>query len=98
MPRPKSSLPSYCLNKNTGRAYTTIQGRQFGLGPHGSPESRERFDRLVSEYLARGRTAAVDPVCRFTVSMMLAAFWEHAERYYGADSGELGNYRDALRP
>lgn len=48
MPQPKA-VPAYKLHKATGQARVIIDGRHRYLGPFGSPESFERYARLVAE-------------------------------------------------
>ena len=93
MPRPKS-VPTYCVHKRSGRAFVTVDGRQIPLGKAGSPESRAAFDRLLGEWYYNGRTlpqaptaadgATPDKVPPNTVSMLIEAFWRHAQVYYAA--------------
>jgi len=62
MPRPKSDTPSNSLHRRSGRAYATIDGRQWLLpGPHSLDESCGAYDRPVSEWLFNGRTLAGAP-------------------------------------
>src|SRR4051794_3937539 len=55
MPRRRSLKPSYCRDKATDRAYVVIDGRRHYLGRFDSPESRDAYDRLIGEWIARGR-------------------------------------------
>ncbi len=94
-------IPSYRLHKSSGRAVVTIDGRDIFLGRHGTPESRRKYDRAISEWIGAGRqlpVAAED----LTVLELLARFWTHAEQTYrkpnGSPSSELENFRAALRP
>ena len=113
MARPRSTKPSYCRDKTTERAYVVIDGKRHWLGPRGSyntPESRDAYDRLIGEWIARGRapdvSAGGESAAALTVSDICLAFWEHATRTYPAPptpagkrpEGELGNHWDALRP
>ena len=41
--------PAYRLHKSSGRARVIVAGRQIYLGPYGSPESREKYARLIAE-------------------------------------------------
>jgi hypothetical protein len=40
--------PSYRLHRARGLAVVTLGGRDHYLGPHGTPESHEAYDRLVA--------------------------------------------------
>ncbi len=53
MPR----IPKYRHHGATGRAVVTLSGREIYLGKFSTPESREKYDRLVAEWLAAGRRA-----------------------------------------
>ena len=50
-------VPSYRPHKS-GNARVTLGGRDFYLGPFGSPESRVEYERLVGEWLTAGRPVA----------------------------------------
>ena len=40
-----SRVPSYRLHKASGQAVITTRGRDFYLGKHSTPASREAYDR-----------------------------------------------------
>lgn len=96
--------PSYRLHKPTGQAVVTLNGKDFYLGKHGTPTSRECYDRKVAEWLANNRQVLPHATehRRLTIIELIAAFWVYAESYYrngdGTPTGELDNFRDALRP
>jgi integrase len=98
--------PSYRRHKPTGQAVVRLDGRDHYLGKFNTPESHERYHRLIAEWLTNGRRPpAADPgraPADLTVNEVLLAFWHHAERHYrapdGTPSGELANFRDAIRP
>lgn len=94
MPRPKSDRPSYCLHRQSGRAYVTIDGHQKLLpGAYDSPESRTEYDRLVGTWLAN-----VTPTGP-TVAMIVLAFWKHAQAFYvDADGKPTGEATGTARP
>lgn len=54
MPRPKKTVPSYLHHKTTGHARVRIRVgsryRDIDLGPHNSPESRQKYQRVLAEY------------------------------------------------
>jgi hypothetical protein len=108
MPRPKSLRPKYCLSKSDGRAFVTLNGKRKYLGDYGSQESRDAYDAALGEWIARGRAlegGTRTPGCTITgptVSVLINAFWEHAQTYYrkpdGTPTSEVAIFRDVLRP
>jgi hypothetical protein len=42
-------IPTYRKHAGSGQARVTLDGRTHYLGKYGTPESRERYDRLVAE-------------------------------------------------
>ena len=108
MSRPRSLKPKYCLDKPSGRAFVILDGSKKYLGRYGTQESRDNYDRLIGEWIGKGRPRHVPApsTTGVTVSQVIAAFWSHAKRAYPAPTyqegkrpqGELGNYWDALRP
>lgn len=97
---------SYYHHRASGRAFVTIDGRRIYLGPHGTQKSRDRYDRVIGEWIARGRTTAPDPATAapaagLTVVELIDAYWQHAKAYYvhadGTPTSELATCRDALR-
>jgi len=104
MPSPRRSrTPSYRLHRPSGRAVVTLNGKDHYLGKHGTPESREAYDRLVAEWLAQGRQPLqpLAPDDGPTIDDVLLAYWQHASAYYrkrtGEPTKEQGNLRLVLR-
>jgi integrase len=54
-------IPSYRRHKASGQAVVTLNGIDFYLGPYNSPQSKAQYDRVVTEWLARGRRAPIKP-------------------------------------
>ena len=81
---PKSKIPSYRLHKSSGQALVTLNYRDYYLGVHGSPESKQEYDRLIAEYLScqRSNTFGVVP-SEISLNELLVAFQEHTRSYYG---------------
>jgi site-specific recombinase XerD len=101
------SLPKYRHYKPKDLAVVRIDGRDHYLGKYDSPESHERYHRLIAEWLAAGRTspprhddgtASAGP----TIHTLVLAYWRHAELHYRGPDGqptqELENMRAAIRP
>jgi integrase len=101
------SVPSYRYHKARNCAVVTLDGKDHYLGPYQSLDSVSRYDRLVAEWLARGRVAAppvgnADPAdastTDITVSGLVLAYWRHALDYYQESPAERERIRLAVRP
>jgi integrase len=96
MARPRKEKPDYCHHKPSDRAFVKIDGHRFYLGRFNSPESRDKYDMLIGEWKARGRTlppppARVRQADAITVSktppgkavaLCIEPYWEFAQTYY----------------
>jgi len=100
-PRP----PSYRIHKARNCAVVTIHGKNHYLGPFGSPESHEKYARLLTLWhashgqpLSSAETASSDGVV--TVNAVILRYLEFANAYYvkhGKPTGELDNVRGAVK-
>lgn len=102
MPRLSKSLPKYRKHKRSGQAIVTIGGKDHYLGRYGTKASELEYDRVVSEWLAAGRTLpSSDDSPSLTVTELCARYWRFAKGHYrkrGKGTSELDNIRYALRP
>jgi hypothetical protein len=103
-----SHIPTNRLHKQSGQAIVTLPDglgnrRDVLLGPHGSPESRQEYTRVISEWEASGHripqteTHAAD----LTINDVLIAYWTFAEGYYRKNdrpTAQLVRIRSSLRP
>ena len=78
-------IPAYRLHKPKQLAVVRLNGRDVYLGRYDSPESRERYDRLIAEWLAAGRPTLPPPaaptVAGPTVNAVLLAYLTWARNY-----------------
>jgi hypothetical protein len=99
-----SRPPSYRLHRPTGQAVVTLNGRDFYLGRHGSPESRAEYDRLIVEWISNGRRLPAptsEAGSDLSINELLLAYLCHADGYYvknGEPTTEPVNIRLAIRP
>jgi len=70
--KPQRRIPSYRLHKPTSQAVVTLNGKDVYLGNHGTPMSRERYDRLIAQWLANGRKRPVEANSELTVMELSA--------------------------
>ena len=92
-------FPSY-RRHTKGQARVTLAGRDFLLGPYGSKESKAKYHRLISEYIASGKSKSfkVEPTS-LSVSEVLVAYLAHAKEIYGVSKrGEYYQIKLAMRP
>ena len=75
MPRPLR-VPSYCRHKASDQAVARIGCCDHYLGPYGSSESHERYERLISEWRI---TRAQKPAPRLTPSVPAARAFSVSE-------------------
>ena len=85
----------------SGQAVVRISGQDVYVGRYGSAETQNRYDAVVGEWLARGRTLP-PPQTGQPVHEVLLTYWQHAEAYYrkpdSRPTSELHCIRAALRP
>ena len=98
---PKSSslrVPSYRLHKATGQAVVTINGKDLYLGKWDTAPSRSEYDRIIGEFLAKGRRLQSD--AELTVVEVLNDYRKFAASYYrkgGQLTSEYPAIMDALK-
>ena len=99
----KMKIPQYCKHKTKGLAYVRLNGEFIYLGLYGSPESKAAYQRVVAEWLHRGRTPVTGKTSLqgLSINEVLLAFWRHAETYYvdqnGTPSRELENVLTGIK-
>lgn len=88
-------IPSYQHHKATGQARVRIAGKDHYLGRYGSPESHERYDEIIAQFLE------TEPGTSTTLSALLAVFWAECKKRYGGKGrgtyGYAGNWRPTIR-
>lgn len=94
-------IPKYRLHKGSGQALVEIKGKRSYLGPHGSPESYEKYHRLLAEK-ASGTPAVIgDKKSTYHIAELAAAFMAHVALRYvknGQQTSEVRSFRVALGP
>lgn len=95
-------VPTYRRQRGNSRdrAFVRLNGQRFYLGKYGSPESKEKYRRLIAEWKANHRQI-LSPSDDLTVVELIAHFWQHAQTDYrrpnDTPTSEIDNYRQALR-
>lgn len=106
MARPKKgtvTIPAYRLHRASGRAIVTIAGEVHYLGKHDSAESKSAYQKMIGEWLARGRQQPTTSR-GLTISEVIAGFYVYAQGYYHNAKSinsfklALGTLREAYGP
>ena len=78
--------PKYRHHRASIQGIVTLNGRDHYLGPYGTQTSKAEYDRLVTEWLARGRlpvaNVAGDGSELLTANHVIHGFWEFAQVHY----------------
>ena len=93
MPRSTPRVPSYRFHKASRQAVVTLAGKDIYLGPHGTPDSHQKYDAVIAEWLANhkqkpasSKTGAVPDSGLLTVDGLFVAYWRFCQAYYVDDS------------
>jgi hypothetical protein len=91
-------LPEYRKHAQRSIAVVTIDGVDVDPGRYGSAASRNRYDRLVTEWVANGRALPSALASKtLTVKKLVAAFRGFAKQYYRG-STEVVNLEHCMKP
>ena len=88
--------PKVVRHAASGQARCRYGGRDYYLGPAGSPEAQQAYARLLGE-LAAGGTPTPKRPAALTVAGVLDRWRQHAETRYGG-SKEGAQFRFSLEP
>ena len=91
-------VPKYALHKSSKTARVCIDGKTHSLGAYGSPESHERYEKLIARWLSGQVNPDRDAI---TVSRLAIRYVEHSRVYYrkdGEQTSEVYAIQAALRP
>jgi integrase len=106
MPIADRHVPKYRHYKPKNLAVVRIEGRDHYLGRYNSPESREKYHRLLAEWHAKSSGSSTITQTTgasfdgLTVAELILAFYKFAEGYYtknGQPTTEVCVIRQALK-
>ena len=98
-----AKTPKYCKQKRTSgdMAFVEIESQRIYLGRYDSPQSKQKYHQLMTEWSVSGYKLPVKPD-EITIVELIARFWQHANKYYrkpdGTPTSEIPNFQQALRP
>jgi hypothetical protein len=74
MARRRNTIPSYRLHRASGQAVVTLNGVDHYPGLHDTEASRQEYDWVTAQWLARGRTLPRFPgAAALTVKALILA-------------------------
>ena len=92
-------IPSFRHHKAAGQGYVVLDGKYIYLGKYDLPETREKYHRLISEWLSTGHRPV--PEHEVTVVELAAGYWRHARAYYrrsdGTATGEIDKVKRVIQ-
>jgi hypothetical protein len=95
MPILNHKVPKLC-GHSRGQAFVKVGGQQIWLGRYGDPLTREKYDRLIGQWLANVRNLpptaipVVPDAAPLTIHGVLAPYWRWAKtRYTSAEVDTL---------
>src|SRR5262249_6575958 len=95
------ATPKYRHHRPSGQAAVVLQNKMHYLGPYGSQKSRAAYDRLIAEWLAKGRAPNSQPEpTQITVGELILAYWGFARQHYvknNAPTAEQDCIHSAIR-
>ncbi len=99
MPKLVNAIPKYRKHAS-GQAVVTIGGKDTYLGKAGTKASKQKYARVVAEWLASDRsTTPISAPGEITISEVCAAFLRHAKQHYvknGQITDEVASYKVLL--
>ncbi len=99
MPKLVNALPKYRRHA-TGQAVVTIGRVEIYLGRHGTKASKQKYSRVLAEWLASDRPTTISTQKEIAISEICAAFLRHAQKHYvknGQITDEVGLYKVIIR-
>jgi integrase len=99
MSRPTRPCPSYLFHKPSGQARVRINGKDMYLGPYNSPESWQKYHRLLAEYATpQSRTVVLDTGEQLCVAALVAKYVEFARVHYNRNREHKYRIKAAISP
>lgn len=98
----RAKAPSYRHHKPSGQAFVQLKRHRYYLGKHGTPASREAYNRFLAEHWARPEDPAPPAQSRadLTIVELLDRYWSYAQLHYrkhGESTGTAESQRPALK-
>lgn len=98
----RKSVPAYRLHKPSGQARTIINGRHYYLGKYNSPESRQKYARLLATKLNEPQNSSLTslpPPEFILVAELLVKYLTFAQTHYvsGGERFYLAGVHDFVR-
>lgn len=88
----RAKAPSYRHHKPSGQAFVQLKCRRFYLGKHGTPASREAYNRFLAEHWAPPDDPGPPAEVRsdLTIVELIDRYWTYAQEHYRKHSEATG--------
>ena len=94
-------VPRYRFHKASGQALVEIKGRHIYLGKFDSPDSREKYRRLIAEFMSNNKQGAEEgTTSKLKIEELILQYFRFAKTYYvknGVPTDEIIALRIVLR-
>ena len=94
--RPKKK-PAYQHHKASGQAKVRVNGQDTYLGKYGSPESYERYEEIVSDWMIRNQNPKTHALTLDELALLYLEFANGHYRKNGKLTNEVACIKTALR-
>ncbi len=90
-------LPKLCRQKGRNLAFVEIETQRFYCGIWGTPEAKEKYERLIAEWLTTKQVPVVSKNTIVTIRTLVVAFMDHAETFYVKNGRQTKSYSTFAR-
>lgn len=93
-PQKKIKLPKYRIHAASGQARVWIRGRDYYLGPFGSPESWDKYHQLCAELVASNGSPPLTKrmAASLTIAELIERYDDYSRIYYSSPKGMSSEY------
>lgn len=94
-------IPKYQHFKARNLAKVRIDGKDVYLGTYDSPESHDKYKKVIADWLVKKEAPAEEPQQEVTICQLMASYIRHAKEYYikdGQQTREFGCIKEACTP
>lgn len=98
MPRLINAVPKYRKHRGSGQALVVLNGQEHYLGRYGSKSARQKYDQLLREWLAAGRSLSPAKMNGESTSVveLVVSYLQHAKKHYRKNGKLTSEYQSLV--